>query len=170
MIQNPIFVLARLIREEFGLTNEQVMTSNITNEYLKSNTSNLFITIQMASRLPIAQQIQQQHTLTTSKETKAIWRQSQYSIDVISKNLEAIDASLKIELALISTKKRMLCDQYQIKIHDQIDGNVIDLSAIEGGMILKRFRMNVNIAHQYIIESNIDYYNTFGPVVFTHEK
>lgn len=160
--QNPIFVLRRLIKEELNLLDTQVLINSITNDYLVSNASNLFVVIYFERMQTISTENKSGEIANIFYEQKQIWKQSTYNIEFMSKNLDAFDVVDTLPLVFISTKKRQLCEQYKIKIHDHLATDIMDISAVEGGSILKRFKTSVNVLHQYNNKKQVDYYDTFS--------
>ena len=80
--QNPIFVLRRLIKEELNLLDTQVLINSITNDYLVSNASNLFVVIYFERMQTISTENKSGEIANIFYEQKQIWKQSTYNIEL----------------------------------------------------------------------------------------
>lgn len=169
MNQDPIYIIKKLLTEELNLNPLQVLTTELTNEYLKTNTSDLFITINLLNEIPLGCEVSFTPSLTNVIEKKILTKQAVYDINIMSKNKEAYQMKDRALVAFASTKAKQLSETYQLRLHPLFT-SLNNISAIEGGGFLHRFSFTVNVAYQYTVETPVTYHDTFDTPIFSHEK
>lgn len=95
----------------------------------------------------------------TNQEEKYISLSDTYNIEITSKNRDALLRYPEVIAALTSNYSQQKQEENQIAIFRT--AQVMDLSFIEGGSSLHRYRIPVIINSTKIIEKVIDYYDKY---------
>lgn len=96
---------------------------------------------------------------TNDREVKIISKQETYNVEITSKNRDALIRYPEVLMALISNYSEQVQESNQIRIFRT--GQFQDLSFIEGGSSLHRYRIPVIINSTEVIVKDIITYNKY---------
>jgi hypothetical protein len=99
---------------------------------------------------------------TTSEELEEVKQTVLFTsidIDITSKNRTAMERKEEVLMSLVSSYSQIQQEKYCIRIFRP--ETILDLSFIEGGSALNRFRIPVTITSIKTKTTNIDYYDKF---------
>lgn len=166
MEKEAIKILLQIIKEELGLNNNQLWIYN--QDFQMPKTSGLFIVVNFISAKILSNnnyfEKNEEGGIT---EIQTCLMKESVSINIMSKNREAITRKEEVLMALQSIYSQQMQELYEFKIA-KIPSNFINISTVEGSSMYNRFQIVValNTWHKKIKESSDEYFNKFGIEVY----
>lgn len=139
---NTLQVLADIIKKSVGLTDDQIWIYNQRHNI--PSTSGLFVVIsRVALKIYGNNSVQSGDTLSTGQ-----WCQESLAINLLSKNLEAVERVPEVLGALVSPLSVFVQQQTGISIA-KVPQSVVDTSSLEGAGMLFRTTITLQVLSAY---------------------
>lgn len=122
--------------------------------------SNLFVVLYYGNRTPYANNVKYENLEAGLKEKQSYNVAEDIEIALISRNLEAMDRTHEVLMALNSTYSKEMQEKYHLHISTQ--GDAFDNSFLEATARLNRFDVRCRVIRAYEKEKYINYYDKFG--------
>lgn len=158
MNREPIKIVADIIKEIMGLTDQQIFIYN--QDFKLPETSGLFIVIQENTVLPYSNNNEFVSTEEGANEVLSSQTKEDYTINVMSKDDTARTRKMEVVLSLNSNYSRNQQELYQFKI-GRVTGNFTNVSELEGAGFYNRFALPISLLAHYSKTVSTDYYDTF---------
>lgn len=157
-MDEPATLLCDIIQEEMELENSRVKQYN--QEYSAPTDDGLYIVISRGPTKIISLGIDFDYDNDT--EIKSVTQAERYDIEITSKDETANTRLHEVYMSLISSYSRLQQEINQVRI--QRNGDAIDLSVVDGGSSLFRYRLPVTIFNVIHKETSISMIDKFPSV------
>ena len=151
-------ILADIIATEMSLSSARVVVYD--QNFIPPKDQDIYITIAFQSGRIIGNN--NRFNPDTEEEEQYISVSETYNLEMTSKNRDALTRRYEPNMAIGSTYSQQKQEENQVRIF-RTNQN-IDLSFIEGGSSLHRYRIPVIINSTKIKSKTIDYYDNFQAV------
>lgn len=161
-----INLIVGLIRSYMELEAEQVVVYN--QKWRIPNDDRLYVTVAYLAQKPFGPCTSYEKFGGTPgnpaglKEVVTVNSQETFSINVYSRNEDAVQRKDEVVMALNSTAAQQLCEANSIKL-GRIPVGMSDLSGQEGTAIVNRFALTINALVARSREKVVEYYDKFQP-------
>jgi hypothetical protein len=167
MIIEPIIILANIIQTQMSLNSNQVHIYNQNFNIQKKleslvNPKSIIIILEFQNSQPYANTNIITPNNTGMQEEINMLMQETYAINILSENSDARIRKEEIIMSLNSTYSQQQQEMNSFKLAT-ISNSFSNTSLAEGGSMLNRFTININLIAWYNkINQNIAYYNQFN--------
>ena len=156
----PDQVLAKILRTYMGLPEDRVVIYNGNFDAPKD--PHIYILISYESGQTLG--IKNGFDAATEKETAQAVMYNTYAVEIISKSREAMERKEEILMALHSQTGLNIAEENNVRLWR--NGNILDLSAIEGASALSRYRINIVMSSLKEKQAPVEYYEHFPKETF----
>lgn len=146
-----------IIVRQLDLGEDRVMMFN--SKFQAPKDDDLFVAISFTSSAPISNRIQY-NADTGLEEAIKLLTDEIITISICSRSFEAMRRKEEVAMAMMSTYAQGLMEKHGFKINRL--SRIMNLSSIEGAAMLNRFDIIVNVIASYIVEKNVEYYDSFN--------
>ncbi|MBW1812127.1 MAG: hypothetical protein JRJ39_00265 [Deltaproteobacteria bacterium] len=164
--KRPVDILREIIVEELELSGDRVMIWNNKSEIPKDEY--LFISLEQAASKAFSNIVIYESRDDGYYEVQTLATLENYNIDIMSRNLEALQRKEEVIMAMrsnFSQSKQVANGMMISKI-----ANLTDISGVEASARLFRFQCVVTLQASYTKEKVIEYYTTFPTLVKTEDE
>ncbi len=144
-----------IIQTQLGLANGQVMIYN--QKKLIPPTTGLWITVGIVTCKPFGMGTKVSGTV----EHQSINMQALVSIDIMSRDDEALNRKEEVIMSLSSTFAEQIQEQYSFKIGKIPPTPLVNLGDVEGAAIPFRFNLTVQMQYMVSRSQSVPYYDQF---------
>jgi len=148
-------ILADIITHDLTLDPKRVIL--YSQNYYAPKDNNMYVIISTRQAHILANT--NNYNKNDNTEIKGVVSFSNLDIDITSKSREAMERKEEVIMALTSCYSLQIQEQYQIRIFR--NNNILDLSFIEGGSALHRYRISVTISNIKTKITIVDYFDKF---------
>ena len=164
--KRPVDILREIIVEGLAIDGNRVMIWNNKSSIPKDEY--LFISLEQAASKPFSNISKEEDRMDGYYEVQTLTTLENYNIDILSRNLEALQRKEEVIMALrsnYSQSKQVANGMMISKI-----ASLIDISGVEASARLFRFQCVVTLQASYTKEKVIEYYETFPTLVKTEDE
>lgn len=166
LIDYPLSLVCDIIQTAMGLSNGQVYLWDQKIDIPKD--SQLYIAVGVLSCKPFGNKPKYDGSGSGLGAVQSVNMQALLSIDIFSRGPAARDMKEQVLLALSSPygQQQMELNSFFIA---PITTSFVNLSQIDGAAIPYRFNLSAQLQYFSTLNTNIDYYDTYGAVQVTEE-
>lgn len=154
-MSEPDIILADIIQERMGLTSDRVVVYD--QNFKAPNDKLIYIVISTGTDKIISNVNRFDDVL--NQQVQSISMATTFNVEITSKNEDAKLKRFEVLMAINSNEAIRQAEDNNIKIFRT--NTIQDLSSIEGGSSLHRYRIPVIINHMIIKKSDTDYFEHF---------
>lgn len=167
-MNEPIKVIAGILREEMELGEDQVLLYNQKFDIPPDDRPYIFLSILGSKTFGSNVGYDPDPVTGDLTETVVTNRQEQISIQIYSRSSEARTRNWEIPAALVSTFSQQQQEANSIKI-GTVPTSMVDLSDIEGTARLNRYALTFAVLAAYKKQKAVEYFDQFRqPVIYTN--
>lgn len=156
MARETVLIIRDIIKTGMALAEDRIFIYN--QDYKIPPDRGLFVVIQHNSSQPYSSI--NTFDSVNNKEKLSVSLREEYTINIMSRNPDAMQRKEEIYLALNSDYARNQQGTYQFKLA-WFGQRLINVSALEGGSILNRFVIDISALRSYDKNSDTLYYDDF---------
>lgn len=148
--------LGDILKAEMGLTPNQVWIYSQKRKIPPA--TGLWVVIEFLTGRPYGSK--SQFNSDTLQEEQSVNMSALFTIDIFSRNTEALDRKEEILMAMGSIYAQQLQEKFSFKI-GRVPVTFNNLSQVEGTAILYRFQITFQVSYAVEKKKSADYYDTF---------